>query len=189
MSTTPGDRQDKDALRIYRFMEKAVLGSLKEAVKPVTDTSDALEVDVFCSLRFGEAMAQAKQVREELQSQFKLRVTIIDVPEGQDIGDAVALKIEAAKLVVIFGTETYGRGTMSCFSTKEELQFIKDQNKPFFLIKMCDNFVEPRTRMILNGSVSYALWPPGTPMPTDLPANIYKRFQRIIETTPPVPPK
>ena len=186
MATTPGDRQDKDAVRIYNLMQKAVTASMKV---PEKSSSNEFDTDIFCSLRFKEAMNEAKTVRRLLLEQHPLlKVTIIDVPEGQDIGDHVSKKLDASKLVIIFGTETYGLGTASCFSTKEELQYIKDSKKPFFLIKMCDTFAEPRTRMILNGTVSYKLWLPNTPMPVDLISSIYKIFTDVAsKVLPPAP--
>ncbi len=66
------------------------------------------------------------------------------------------------------GTKTYGLKTASGYSTSQELQFIMEEKKPFFFIKMCDRFEIDMTRFYLPNTVSYVLWTPGTPMPGNL---------------------
>ena len=63
-------------------------------------------------------------------------------------------------MVVIMGSKTYGKETASRYSTFQELRFIDDERKPFFLIKMCDKFEEPETRFRLNDSIAYINWMP-----------------------------
>jgi hypothetical protein len=150
---------------------------VKEA-NPMESSSEE-RVDMFCSLRFGEAMDQARSVQEALKNDFGLNAVIIGTEVGNDIFDEIVAKISAAKMVIIFGSETYGRGTAACFSTKQELQFVQDENKPFFLIKMCERFAETRTRMTLNNSVMYELWMPGTPMPDGLISKIVEKFNSV----------
>jgi len=101
------------------------------------------KIDIFCSLRFGNSMYEARQVQEKLKAKHNINAVIINVPEGEDIANQVAQKLDKARLVLIFGCETYGQGTVS-FSTKEELRFILSEKKPFFLIKMCDRFISSK---------------------------------------------
>jgi cobalamin-dependent methionine synthase I len=138
-------------------------------------------IDIFCSLRFGEGMKYAKQVRDALRKQKNLNAVIVEVPEGNDIASVVAEMIDAAKLVLIFGTQTYGVGTVS-FSTKEELQFVMDDKKPFYLIKMCDKFSEARTRLMLHKGISYKYWniKNDDPMPEDLIDQIVAKYQSVV---------
>ena len=144
-----------------------------------TDELSDRPVDIFCSLRFAEAMDQAKQVQEALRRDHNVNAFIVATENGDNIMDQIVAAISQAKMAILFGTVTYGKGTAACFSTKEELQFVSDENKPFFLIKMCERFSEARTRMVLNNSVMYNLWLPGTPMPAELVQNIMDKFHRV----------
>ena len=151
------------------------------AIKSITPSESLGDnVDIFCSLRFGNSMAEAKLVQQRLRDEHKLNAVIINVPEGEDIADQVAKKLDEAKLVLIFGCETYGVGTVS-FSTKEELQFVLSEKKPFFLIKMCDRFKEARTRMALHEGIMYTAWKHGEPIPETLVADIARRFNTLDE--------
>ena len=61
------------------------------------------------------------------------------------------------------GSKTYlCQGNRSSrYSTFQELRFIDDERKPFFLIKMCDKFEEAETRFRLNDSIAFIQWMPG----------------------------
>jgi hypothetical protein len=74
------------------------------------------------------------------------------------------------------GTKTYGMNTGAGFSTFEELEYIYDEEKPFFLIKMCDKFDVDLTRFLLRKSVSYLQWLPGNSIPGDLVAKVLERL-------------
>ena len=112
---------------------------------------------VFLSLRFSEAMQAAEMLKRYLEARG-ISCFLCDVQPGGDIGTTIAHAIHDCQLVVIFGTATYGRKTESSFSTFEELKYVKDYNKPFFLIKMCSEFEEPTTKFYLPPSVSYYQW-------------------------------
>ena len=70
-----------------------------------TATSD--DHDIFLSLRLGEAMDEAKTLRQALavsgESAF-----ICEVVAGEDIKTVVIEKLVQARLVVVLGTATYG---------------------------------------------------------------------------------
>ena len=126
----------------------------------MTMTNDNKEHDheIFLSLRFGEAMAEAKALRQAIASCGK-SAFICEVAAGEDIKTAVIQKLVQARLVVVLGTATYGVGTVN-FSTKEEMEFFLSEKIPFVLIKMCEDFEEPRTRFNFGPSVSYIEWLP-----------------------------
>ena len=64
------------------------------------------------------------------------------------------------KLAVILGTKTYGQKTSSPFSMCEELRYIINDGKPYFLVKMCDAFEEAHARFNLPSTISYHPWRP-----------------------------
>jgi hypothetical protein len=173
VSEKAGPKQNNDALRVY---EKMLL-----AVRNTDDTigEEDTVVDMFCSLRFIEADAQAREVQKILREKHNLNAVIVCTPQGEDIAAQVATLLDAAKMVIIFGTETYGKGTVN-FSTKEELQFIMDEKKPFFLIKMCERFAESRTRLVLSKAVAYFPWMPSDPMPSNLISEIVAKYEDAV---------
>jgi hypothetical protein len=92
-------------------------------------------------LRYAEADTEATLVVTELRNRGINAVMITDVPNGFSIDRAVAEAIVKAKLVVIFGTRSYGIETNSPCSTFQELSYIVDKKwNSFFLIKMCEYF-------------------------------------------------
>ena len=60
------------------------------------------------------------------------------------------------------GTKTYGKQTAIKFSTYEELQFIVNESKPYFLIKMCDKFEVADTRFRIPDNTAFIKWMPST---------------------------
>ena len=63
-----------------------------------------------------------------------------------------------AKLIIVFGSKTYGSKTASKCSTYHEINFIMDDHKPFFLVKMCKQFDLASTRVLLNRDIAYQNW-------------------------------
>mmetsp|Transcript_3286 Transcript_3286/g.6423 ORF Transcript_3286/g.6423 Transcript_3286/m.6423 type:complete len:90 (+) Transcript_3286:89-358(+) len=84
-------------------------------------------------------------------------------------------------MIIIMGTEDYGcPGTVN-FSTKEELVFILQEKKPFFLIKMCERFEDSKTRFQLPDDTSYVPWTPGKPVPDDLIGKMLDKYQNLMK--------
>jgi len=137
------------------------------------------EDSVFISLRFGEAMEEAKQLKAALQREGH-DAYICEVAPGDDIEEVVIKRLDAAKMVIIMGTETYGSEGTVKFSTKEELRFIMEEEKPFFLVKMCDRFKDAGTRFKLTASKSYIMWKKGTPLPSNLISELEKKYITCI---------
>lgn len=113
--------------------------------------------DVFLSLRFDEARDQALEVKTQLAA-HGISAFLCDVPPGHDINEHITDAITACKLVVVFGTRTYGRKTTS-FSTYQELRYIMDCQelgvKEMFLIRMSESYDESTAQFHLPRSVSY----------------------------------
>lgn len=118
----------------------------------------------FISLRYSEAINEARLLKIALEA-HGIDVCIIDAPPGMSILANIAEELVRADLVVIMGSATYGRKTASPFSTYEELHFVMEEPKPFFLVKMCDRFREVETRFLLPTMILYTPWAPGTSLP------------------------
>jgi hypothetical protein len=142
--------------------------------------ASAQNCSIFFSLRFHETgpMKEAKLLREKLKS-LGINALIIDAKVGQDIRSMVFTGLGNATMVVIFGTSDYGIGSCD-YSTKQELAMIKDDEKPFFLIKMCDRFDDHVTRGCLSSSIMSVTWKIGDPMPPDLVSQIAEMFHSLV---------
>ncbi len=109
---------------------------------------------IFCSLRFNNPvlMAQAEEI-QTLLSAHDIEATIIKVLSGGNILAKIVDSLSTCRMALIFGTEDYGEEGTVKFSTRGELEFIQDNNIPFFLLKMCDNFRDPTTSACQRRSV------------------------------------
>ena len=85
--------------------------------------------------------------------------------------------LEGCKLAVLLAGATYGAITTS-FSTYHELDFVLDEEKPFYLVKMCERWQEAHVRGKFGKRTMYKIWMPGDPMPDDLVADIAKKMGR-----------
>jgi hypothetical protein len=126
-----------------------------------------------------EAIALKTALEQRGKSVFLCAVEI-----GDDNAEAVIAALSQAKLAVILGTKTYGEKTASSFSTYQELRYIIEQKKPFYLVKMCDRFVHQQTLLWLPDTVSYYPWQPKSAaerqgVPADL---VDKIVQKLAET-------
>jgi hypothetical protein len=134
--------------------------------------------DIFFSLRFHATgpMKEANLLQAELAKR-NVNAVIINVESGKNIREEVIEKLDQSKLAVLFATADYGaKGTVK-FTTREELGFILQENKPFFLIKMCDRYDDPNTRFRLPDAIKHVDWRIGQPMPSDLVAKVIARFE------------
>ena len=96
-------------------------------------------------------------------------------------------------MAVILGTETYGQRTGSSFSTFQELRYIINDGKPFFLVKMCPAFLVPEARFRLSDDISFYPWRPATDAesaiaPPDLVQQIGSRLEEVVNGPRPPPP-
>lgn len=127
-------------------------------------------------------MEEANALKLELVRRG-ISVFLCNIPPGKDIGRSVIHALSNCKLAVILGTRTYGAKTLSGFSTNEELRYIINEKKPYFLAKMCDTFDEPETRFRLPPEISYYKWQPNgsqrSRVPSDLVEQIVRRLAAV----------
>ena len=138
---------------------------------------------VFISLRFGEAFKQGETIKKELE---KVGITcfLCAVHEGYSITKAVFTNLVKAELVVILGTATYGKETDSSCSTHQELMYVMDKKKPFFLIKMCDKYEEAAADFYFPSNVAYYPWMPKEHgvLPKELIPRIIEKLNKVSQT-------
>jgi len=157
-------------------------GTLTPTKSPLTCAAVPL---IFISLRFGEAMLEAKSLQQDLHARG-ISTFLCDIPEGEDLAGAVITALTNCKLAVILGTKTYGKKTSSGFSTFEELRFIVNERKPHFLVKMCAEFEEAETRFRLPPDISYFLWQPKSDeervrLPTGMVDRMVRRLHDVTQ--------
>ena len=85
-----------------------------------------------------------------------------------------------AKLIVIFGSRTYGDPGTTTFGTDKERDFIMDRKIPYFLIKMCDRFEDLETFFSIPRRFRYEFWKPGDPLSDRLVNKVIERFDNIV---------
>ena len=148
--------------------------ALREPPPPV-------ECDVFLSLQPGEADAEASELKRALEG-HGLRVfdprLILDLGRsGMWPIDTMYAALSAAKVVVLLATEGFGRRCGVGFGTYEQFQLTMDEAQhKAFLVKMCERWAEPHVRGQLGGRMMFALWLPGTPMPSSLVMEVMSKL-------------
>lgn len=142
-------------------------------------TSLNASTDVFFSMRFtnSDLMAQAQSLRKELLAKKRINAIIVNTENSESIFKVVVDNISQATIVVIFGTEDYGEDTGTGYSSYDELTYIRESRKPFFLIKMCENFKYASTQFRLPNSLMAARWDIGQPVSEEMLEQISRRFQ------------
>jgi hypothetical protein len=140
---------------------------------------------VFISLRFAESENEANALKNALEEKG-ISTFLCAVLPGGDIRREIVNALSSCQLAIIMGTKTYGRETSVGYSTFDELRFIHEERKPFFLVKMCERFEEAETRFLLGSSVCFIQWFPGSQMPGDLIAKI---IEKLASTTVSVDPE
>jgi hypothetical protein len=133
---------------------------------------------VFVSLRFNEARKEGALLKSELEKRG-IPTFLSSTRSGDDIREDIIENLDKCELVVILGTESFGTKTASRFSTFEELRFIIDEPKNFFLVKMCDRFSVVSTRFFLPSSVAYTLWKLGEDLPSNIVPEILEKLHAI----------
>jgi hypothetical protein len=115
--------------------------------------------DIFFSLRLIDSMDEAKELKAMIE-RTRPGVKCFrsgDNPNGADLGIIIPTALANAKMAIIMGSKTYGKKTESNFSTYNEMHFILSEKKPMFLLKMCDEWEEPQTRVMI-GSRKFRRW-------------------------------
>jgi hypothetical protein len=122
---------------------------------------------------------QAKMLKVALEK-AGVSTFVCEVAEGKSIADEIIRNLDECKLVVILGSRSYGTKTESVYSTYNEMEYILE-NKPFFLVKACDQFIEPKTKFSFPKSVSFYSWPEKDfrTLPVDLVPKILMRLEEV----------
>jgi hypothetical protein len=107
--------------------------------------------DIFFSLRLIDSMDEAKELKAMIE---RTRPDVMcflsgDNPNGADLGRIITTALANAKMAIVMGSKTYGKKTESNFSTYNEMHFILSEKKPMFLLKMCEEWEEPQTRVMM----------------------------------------
>jgi hypothetical protein len=131
---------------------------------------------IFISVRFEEAFKEAEALKTALEARG-ISTFLCAVHPGGDIALEIVNALRNCQLAIIMGTKTYGKDTGIGYSTFEELRYIHEQRKPFFLVKMCNRFEVEETIFRMGNSVSYFLWLPVCPMPGDLVPKILEKLE------------
>eukprot|EP00043_Microstomoeca_roanoka_P024983 m.7224 g.7224 ORF g.7224 m.7224 type:complete len:884 (+) comp5125_c0_seq2:974-3625(+) len=135
---------------------------------------------IFISMKFQEARDEALALKSALQQRGISTFVCDDIPTAE-MARSVISAIDTAELVVILGTETYGAETSSTFSTHDELAFIINQRKPFYLVKLCDRFVEAGTRFWLPTSLPCFTWKHPSKVRSVIPPHLLEDILRKLE--------
>jgi hypothetical protein len=102
---------------------------------------------------------------------------------GDDIVADISRALDACELFVVLGTRGFGKQGESSFSTRQELLFAVNNNKPIFLIKRCEEFEDTLTSLLLPDSMLHEVWEPCMDMPGHLVDNIRTKLE--VSATPP----
>ena len=115
--------------------------------------------DIFFSLRLEESENEAKELKAMIErTRPGVRCFLSGSnPNGTMLPIIISTALDNAKMAIIMGSKTYGRKTASNFSTYEEMDYILSENKPMFLVKMCEKWEEPQTRGMM-GSIKFRRW-------------------------------
>ncbi|XRB24114.1 SAP domain-containing protein [Pseudoscourfieldia marina] len=168
-----------------QLSDSMISGDASDDVVATDKTNDISSepTDIAFSLRFGEAKDDAKILKQRLEERG-FRVYLASVKSGDDIADDIVQNFVAAKLIVVFGSYSYGDPGTSWFGTDKELRWLLKKRKPYFLIKMCTDFKHEWVDLAIPSSVSYEMWEPGTPLKDDLVDKIVEKLRGIESTLP-----
>eukprot|EP00730_Choanoeca_flexa_P001200 TRINITY_DN10526_c0_g2_i6.p1 TRINITY_DN10526_c0_g2~~TRINITY_DN10526_c0_g2_i6.p1 ORF type:complete len:358 (+),score=78.27 TRINITY_DN10526_c0_g2_i6:73-1146(+) len=124
-----------------------------------TSNVQAVNPDIFISLRFGEALPAAEALKAKLEAKG-VSVFVCAVAAGGDLVDEIVRNIVGCRLVVILGTKTYGKDTGVGFCTADELKYIISDKKEILLVKMCVEFEVDIARFRLGAHIMHHPWQP-----------------------------
>ena len=78
-------------------------------------------------------------------------------PNGTMLPIIISTALCNAKMAIIMGSKTYGRRTTNVCSTFQEMDYILRKEKPMFLLKMCEEWEEDQTEVMM-GSIKFRRW-------------------------------
>jgi hypothetical protein len=141
-------------------------------------TSLPFRYRVFISFRLSEAGSAAEHLKAAL-SLRNVTAFVAHVDSSGNIAEDVSAALLDCELFVILGTANFGEETDVQFSTFNELRMARQEMKPLFLIKMCDDFRVPMARFWLPESMPYVVWEPCTDVPREVVDGICEFLQRM----------
>jgi len=140
-------------------------------------------VDIFISFRFAEAHAEAKALKTALEAR-QLRVYVAGELPGEVLDEVIFAALDSCRLAILLASESYGCRTNS-FSTFNELNFVLDEPKPFYLVKMCERWSEAHVRGKFGSFTMYKEWEPGEPLPDTVVDEIQAKLDSLTPRTGP----
>ena len=119
---------------------------------------ETMDQPVFISFRVGEALAETRALQRAFAAAGVAAYVCEDqVRVGSDWATEIAQKMEACKVMVCMASQTYGAEGTDMVGTWEELSFAKRQGKHLCVVRMCQEFSEARTKMMVGG-VQSVMW-------------------------------
>ena len=111
---------------------------------------------MHCGLGFAQrclcCLQQARAVERALAA-VGVRAYVCEdqVRVGGDWKTEIAEMMAGCSVMIVLATATYGApGTSAMLGTWEELQFGFSEQKQMCIVRMCDDFTEARTKMVLS---------------------------------------
>ena len=152
---------EADELRSLRSMLSSGPPSARPAAAQLSAAASEGRCDIFFSLRLAEAKPQADAIKAAIERRRPGLSCFVSGgnPNAADIALIISRALAESKLAVIMGSKTYGQKTASNFSTFQEMQYIlsKKGESQRYLLKMCDEWEEPQTELMLVG-LKYRQW-------------------------------
>ena len=119
---------------------------------------ETMDQPVFISFRVGEALAETRALQRAFAAAGVAAYVCEDqVRVGSDWATEIAQKMEACKVMVCMASQTYGAEGTDMVGTWDELSFAKREGKHLCVVRMCQEFSEARTKMMVGG-VQSVLW-------------------------------
>lgn len=148
--------------------------------------------DIFISLRVKDKLTMPMAVAFALRDQLRAlghSVVLIDAKNGDDVFHMVTEAIVRAALVLIIGSEDYGEKTQCGFSSYQELKFVWNAGRPFFVLQLCENFKQPAALFTIgNGAIFSHRYRPvltatnelDPPLPPSLVPEIQEAHRKVL---------
>jgi hypothetical protein len=121
---------------------------------------DVEAYDIFFSLRLEESENEAKELKAMIErTRPGVRCFLSGRnPNGTMLPIIISTALCNAKMAIIMGSKTYGRRTTNVCSTFQEMHHILSENKPMFLLKMCEEWEEYQTRLMMGSIHKFSRW-------------------------------
>lgn len=141
---------------------------------------------MYISCRHGErGPTEERQALTQSLEKFGIKVSAIDTESeyNEVIESNLCRDITSAKLIILLVTEEYASATSTDnpsavtngqLTSRDELEFVIEAQRPFFLLKLCR--LMPTSTAKLPITSSYASWTRGKPIPHGLIETLLKKI-------------